>query len=76
MLAARLLEAGECLLEFDAFAQNYKMICTVRGLKAGTPAFEATLWHNRLFNPVLPSDVAILGFKPQWRSAQAHPEPP
>ena len=39
------------------------------------PAFEATFWHNRLFNPNLPGDVAILGFQPDWRSAQADPAP-
>lgn len=74
-LAVTIAAAGEVLLEFDAFAQNYKMICAVRKLAAREPAYQATLWHNRMFNPEIPNGAIILGFTPQWRSAQAHPEP-
>lgn len=74
-LAATMSGAGEVLLEFDALAQNYKMMCAVRKLGAREAAFQATIWHNRMFNPDIPNGAVILGFKPQWRSAQAHPEP-
>lgn len=74
-IARRLLGAGECLLEFDEYSQNFKMICSVRALAPRSEAFQATLWHNRIFNPELASNVTILGLEPQWKSAQAHPEP-
>jgi hypothetical protein len=74
-LADRLLEAGECLLAFEQFSQSYRMFCKVRALDPQEPAFEATFWHNRLFNPNLPGEVAILGFQPDWHSAQADPAP-
>jgi hypothetical protein len=34
-----------------------------------TDAFEATYWHNRLFNSRMPADVKILGFLPDWNGA-------
>lgn len=74
-LAQTIAGAGEVLLEFDAFAQNYKMMCAVRKLAQREAAYQATLWHNRMFNPDIPNGAVILGLKPQWRSAQAHPEP-
>ena len=67
--AQQLLQANACMLEFAQFNQKYKLPCTIRQLTNSEPAFEAALWHNRLFNPNLSNDVEIVGFKPDWEKA-------
>ena len=74
-LARELLEASACLLEFDQFRQFYRLPCAVFALAPGGPVYEATVWHNRLFNPALPDDVQVLGFRPDWANAEARPAP-
>jgi hypothetical protein len=37
----------------------------VRPLNEGDERFQATYWHNRLFNPTLPGNVRVLGFNPR-----------
>jgi hypothetical protein len=74
-LAATLLAEGACVLEFDQFGQAYRLPCTVAVLRPGDPAYEATVWHNRLFNPSLPDGVQVLSFKPEWGRGQATPKP-
>jgi hypothetical protein len=73
-LANTLLKLKSCLLEFDQWRQTFRMIASVRKLKQTEDAWQATVWHNRTFNPELPGDVTVLGLTPQWKSAQAHPE--
>jgi hypothetical protein len=73
-LATRLLKLKTCLLEFDELSQNFKMLTAVRRIGRREAAFEATIWHNRTFNLAIPNDSIVLGLKPDWRSAQAHPE--
>ena len=74
-LAESLLAAGDCRLEFDQFSQRYRMICAVRALAPDDPAFEATYWHNRIFNPAMPAEVTVLALRPDWTSARADPSP-
>jgi len=74
-LAATLLEDETCVLEFDQFRQFFRLPCAVFELAAGDPAREATLWHNRLFNSLLPDDVSVLAFRPDWAEAEARPGP-
>jgi hypothetical protein len=74
--AVTLVKARDCLLEFEQFSQVWRLSCTVRRLPARSPAREATLWHNRAFNPAIPRDAVVLGFKPDWRSAAASRLPP
>jgi hypothetical protein len=75
VLSAAMLAAGEVLLEFDQFSQTFKMMCAVRKLAANDPARALTIWHNRMFNPLTPSRAIVLGLRPNWRNAQAHPGP-
>jgi hypothetical protein len=72
-LAAALLSAGACILAFEQFRQSYRLPCTVRALPAAHPAREATLWHNRLFNPTLPDTMQVLAFRPDWANGEAEP---
>jgi hypothetical protein len=72
-LTATLLAEHACILEFDQFRQFYRLPSRVSALPSGDPAREATLWHNRLFNPSLPDDVQVLAFRPNWDLAEATP---
>ena len=74
-LSTTLLAERACILEFDQFRQIYRLPSKVSSLPSGDPAREATIWHNRLFNPSLPDDVQVLAFRPDWDLAEATPAP-
>jgi hypothetical protein len=74
-LAAALVGAGTCTLEFEQFSQRYRLPCIVWELPSGDAAREAAIWHNRLFNPALPQAIHVLAFKPDWALAWADPGP-
>ncbi len=65
----RLLAHGRCVLEFAQFAQAYRVPCGVAELAAGDDPYQATYWHNRMFNPNLPPGVRVLAFTPDWTHA-------
>jgi hypothetical protein len=68
-LADRLIDEGTCMLAFDQFRQAYQLTCTVALLPEGDKRREASLWHNRAFNPALPDEMLVLEFRPDWASA-------
>lgn len=72
-LAARLVEAGRCVLHFDQYSQKYAIPCHVGLLAEEDPAWRATFWHNSLFNPNIPGGAQVLAFTPDWAEAQANP---
>ena len=74
-LVGALLAEAACNLHFDQFSQTYHLPCAVAELLPGDPAHEAAIWHNRIFNPSLPGTVHVLGFQPDWASAEADPAP-
>jgi len=74
-LAAALKAAKACVLEFDQFRQAYRLPCVLRELPANDPVRQAALWHNRLFNPMLPDTVRVFAFQPDWAAATARPGP-
>jgi hypothetical protein len=69
-LAASLIAAGVCTLEFDQSRQRYRIPCEVRVLKPGSETREAAIWHNRLFNPSLSDTAQVIAFKPAWTTAE------
>ncbi len=73
--ARTLLQAKRCWLEFSAFSQVYQLDCRVWRLSQHNPLWQATYWHNMLFNPALAPDTVILGFEPDWAQCQADPSP-
>ena len=75
-VAAELVKARQCLLEFTQYSQTWRLTCEARRLASRSPERQATLWHNRAFNRDIPVDAAVLAFKPDWRSAAASPLPP
>jgi hypothetical protein len=69
--ARELLGAARCVLEFEEGAQGFGVPCAVAELAEGEAAWEATYWHNHLFNPEPPNRVRILAFVPDWGAAEA-----
>jgi hypothetical protein len=67
--AAQIRAAERCSLMFDAYGQSWQLDCKVWKLAAHNPLFEATMTHNRLFNPALPKESVVLGFEPDWSAS-------
>jgi hypothetical protein len=74
-IAERIRKRGECLLDFEQSSQRFTMFCSVRKLRGSEAAHQATLWHNRIFNPNVPNSAVILGFLPDWKNVHAKPMP-
>ena len=72
-VAARLAADAACVLEFDQWRQAFRLPCAVGVLGAGDAARDAALWHNRMFNPMLPDTVHVLALEPEWAAASADP---
>lgn len=72
--ATTLHGAGQVKLVFDAFSQGFHLTCKVWRLADHNPLCQATLAHNKLFNPNLPPDTVVLGFEPDWSASRAEPE--
>ena len=73
--AKAIVAAGRCSLAFSAYNQRFDLRCTVLELTTGDALYEATWWHNLLFNPNLHPDTIVLGFKPDWEESMAQPGP-
>ncbi len=74
-LAAALAREGRCVLAFAQDGQRYALPCAVTLLPTGDAHREETWWHNALFNPQLPPDIAVLAFTPRWLEGSADPSP-
>ena len=72
--AATIREAGTVRLRFEAYAQAFDLSCKVWKLAPHNPLYQATMAHNRLFNPALPQDTEVLGFEPDWDASSSEPE--
>lgn len=73
--AARLRAAQRVRLVFEAYRQRYELWCRVWRLAEHNPGYQATWWHNILFNPSLPRGTVVLGFQPDWAASSADPDP-
>ncbi|WP_299847288.1 hypothetical protein [uncultured Roseovarius sp.] len=71
--AAQIHQAGECRLIFDAYAQKFDLTCKVWRLAQHNLLHQATVAHNKLFNPALPPDTEVLGFEPNWKDSSSDP---
>jgi hypothetical protein len=74
--AAKIRAANRCTLKFEAYSQEFVLDCKVWKLAKHNPLFEATWWHNKLFNSELLPDVEVLGFEPDWEKSVANPDVP
>ncbi len=64
-LGYALTRAGQCRLKFAEGSIEYEFEFDVVSLDEEDPLFEATYWHNHLFNPALPGRVRVLAFIPR-----------
>jgi len=71
----KILSARDVLLFFDQQNQQYKIPCSAQELNSEDPEYQATFWHNSIFNANLPANVRILAFKPDWSKVNANPLP-
>jgi len=74
-LVDHLVGLRHCILEFAQPRQYYAIPCAVKKLSEHDPAYQATYWHNCLFNPAMLPGVQVLAFKPDWATAEADPSP-
>lgn len=74
-ITRKILAHKNVLLYFNQHSQQYKIPCSVQELSSEDPEFQATFWHNSMFNANLPADVRVLAFVPDWSTAQADPLP-
>lgn len=72
--AATIREAGEVRLRFDAYNQVFDLSCKVWRLAPHNPLYQATVAHNKLFNPAFPPGTEVLGFEPIWDQCSSDPE--
>jgi len=72
--AQHLINQGDCELHFDQFSQSYRLPCRVEALRESHSHYQATFWHNSLFNHEIPGGAVVLGFKPDWERAVAEPD--
>jgi hypothetical protein len=73
--AATIRAAETVHLRFEAYAQVFDLQCRVWKLAEHNPLYQATMAHNRLFNPAIPEGTEVLGFEPDWdacTSEQGH----
>lgn len=71
--AERLGSSGTATLVFEEKNQRYVIPCEVQRLLDSDPSWQATYWHNHLFNPNLAGDSIILQFSPDWARAKSDP---
>lgn len=71
--AVTLAADGRCELIFEQYSQRYDLPCAVWALPPADPAYQATFWHNSMFNPTMPGRVSILAFAPDWAAGRAEP---
>lgn len=71
--ALKIRRAQSCRLAFDAYAQRFDLVCKVWKLAPHNLLYQATMAHNRLFNPGIPPDTVVLGFEPDWGACSADP---
>ena len=72
-VAEAICAAKASSLTFENYGQRFDLDCTVSTLPKKNPLFQATWWHNKLFNPHLLPDTVILGFEPDWSRSSAEP---
>lgn len=68
-VAATLVREGRCVLDFQQGGRNDRLPCGISELQEEDPAYQATFWHNRLFNPASPAAIRVLAFHPDWTAA-------
>lgn len=62
-LAEKIVKSDDVELRFEQSSQSYSLKCNARIIPIGDEKYEASYWHNALFNPNMPGKVNVIGFK-------------
>lgn len=62
-LAMKIVASDDVELRFEQSSQSYCLKCNTRSIPIGDEKYEASYWHNALFNPNMPGKVSVIGFK-------------
>ena len=71
--AETMLRAGFGQLDFEEFRQTYTIPVRITRMTANDPLYQATYWHNAMFNPSIDPNLTIIGFQPDWSTATSNP---
>ncbi|HCU90724.1 MAG TPA: hypothetical protein DGR97_12315 [Gammaproteobacteria bacterium] len=69
--ARAILGVGRCILDYRQANQRYTIPCVVQSLPIEDAYYQATYWHNLMFNSKLSAPVSVLKFVPEWSVALA-----
>ena len=59
-------EMGDWMLKFNGFGHQFNLFCRAHLLSRQDYLFQASWWHNFMFNPNLQAESVILAFIPDW----------
>ena len=65
-IAKSICEKKFCNLKFEGYGKRFKLLCKVSALSKEDYYYQATWWHNKIFNSALHSNIEILSFEPDW----------
>lgn len=65
-LVDQLLNHAKVYLDFAELSQRFRLLVKVTELTEHDPLYQATYWHNRMFNPNIPAGVRVVSFSPDW----------
>ncbi len=68
-ISEQLVSAETVELTFFQANQKYVLIANAVNCAVDSPPYQATYWHNHLFNPNMPGVVNVLGFEIDWDSS-------
>lgn len=72
-LSEKLTSSQAVSLSFEAYNQKFQLRCSTKQLQDEDELYQATWWHNVLFNPGLHPQTIVLAFVPDWDSCSADP---
>lgn len=71
-LAKLISDKMSCQLIYEYYAQRFDIVCKAREIKKDDHLFQATWWHNRIFNPRLNPNIIVIGFEANWKASNAN----
>lgn len=71
-LAKLICDKMNCQLIFEYYSQRFELVCKATKIRKDDHLFQATWWHNRIFNPHLNPETIIIGFEPNWKASKAN----
>ena len=56
---------------FEGYGKEFELCCYASKLSTKHHLFQATWWHNQIFNSYLHPETFILSFKPNWKRSRS-----